>query len=194
MRRCARFSLSVMRRRQPAGPQILWAMGQAARPAGLRGIGCTEARISGAANRRDNEHATRRDEASYRSFLRYRQLHPAHRTARAGRDARSRPCIPRLEPRRGVSLRRHAPQFTGDGFMALFGAPLTHEDHVRRALLAALAIQRALHEGGAMAGRELDELEVRTGIHTGPVVFGPVSDNLSMDYTVIGDTANVAAR
>src|SRR6516165_9006363 len=87
-----------------------------------------------------------------------------------------------------------APQFTGDGFMALFGAPFTHEDHVRRALLAALAIQRALHEGGAMAGRELDELEVRTGIHTGPVLFGPVSDNLSMDYTVIGDTANVAAR
>ena len=87
-----------------------------------------------------------------------------------------------------------APQFTGDGFMALFGAPFTHEDHVRRALLAALAIQRALHEGGAMAGRELDDLEVRTGIHTGPVVFGPVSDNLSMDYTVIGDTANVAAR
>ena len=87
-----------------------------------------------------------------------------------------------------------APQFTGDGFMALFGAPLTHEDHVRRALLAALAIQRALHEGGAMVGRELDELEVRIGIHTGPVVFGPVADNLSMDYTVIGDTANVAAR
>src|SRR6516162_4224695 len=72
--------------------------------------------------------------------------------------------------------------------------PLTHEDHVRRALLAALAIQRALHEGGARGSGELDELEVRIGIHTGPVVFGPVADNLSMDYTVIGNTANVAAR
>jgi class 3 adenylate cyclase/tetratricopeptide (TPR) repeat protein len=87
-----------------------------------------------------------------------------------------------------------APQFTGDGFMALFGAPLTHEDHVRRALLAALAVQQVLHEGGATADPELDELQVRIGIHTGPVVFGPVADNLSMDYTVIGDTANVAAR
>src|SRR6516162_10246596 len=87
-----------------------------------------------------------------------------------------------------------APQFTGDGFMALFGAPLTHEDHVRRALLAALAVQRVLHEGGATADLALDELQVRIGIHTGPVVFGPVADNLSMDYTVIGDTANVAAR
>ena len=38
------------------------------------------------------------------------------------------------------------------------------------------------------------ELTVRIGIHTGPVVFGPVADNLPMDYTVIGDTANVAAR
>jgi class 3 adenylate cyclase/tetratricopeptide (TPR) repeat protein len=87
-----------------------------------------------------------------------------------------------------------APQFTGDGFMALFGAPLSHEDHVRRALLAALAVQRTLREGGTAAGPPLDEFEVRIGIHTGPVVFGPVADNLAMDYTVIGDTANVAAR
>jgi class 3 adenylate cyclase/tetratricopeptide (TPR) repeat protein len=87
-----------------------------------------------------------------------------------------------------------APQFTGDGFMALFGAPLTQEDHVRRALLAAVAIERALHDGGAAADSELFTLTVRIGIHTGPVVFGPVADNLAMDYTVIGDTANVAAR
>jgi class 3 adenylate cyclase len=86
------------------------------------------------------------------------------------------------------------PQFTGDGFMALFGAPLTHEDHVRRALLAALAIQRTLHEGGDTADPEGSELTVRIGIHTGPVVFGPITENLPLDYTVIGDTANVAAR
>jgi class 3 adenylate cyclase/tetratricopeptide (TPR) repeat protein len=87
-----------------------------------------------------------------------------------------------------------APQFTGDGFMALFGAPLTQEDHVRRALLAALAIQRTLStESDATAAAPVDLL-VRIGIHTGPVVFGPVSGNLRMDYTAIGNTANIAAR
>jgi class 3 adenylate cyclase len=87
-----------------------------------------------------------------------------------------------------------APQFTGDGFMALFGAPLTLEDHVRRALLAALGIQRVLGEGGETADTASSELAVRVGIHTGPVVFGPITENLPMEYTVIGDTANVAAR
>ena len=86
------------------------------------------------------------------------------------------------------------PQFTGDGFMALFGAPVTQEDHVRRALLAAIAIQRALSGQPAAAGIPAMDLPVRMGIHTGPVVFGPVSGNLRMDPTAIGDTANVAAR
>src|SRR5689334_6448811 len=87
-----------------------------------------------------------------------------------------------------------APQFTGDGFMALFGAPLTQEDHVQRALLAALAIQRAL--GGTEVTSDAGKLDlpVRIGIHTGPVVFGPVADGFPMDPTAIGDTANVAAR
>lgn len=85
-----------------------------------------------------------------------------------------------------------APQFTGDGFLAVFGAPVTEEDHVRRALLAALAIRRAIGKGSNT--RPGLDLLVRIGIHTGPVVFGPVADKFPMDYTVIGDTANVAAR
>src|SRR6266478_411544 len=86
------------------------------------------------------------------------------------------------------------PQFLGDGFMAVFGAPVTQEDHVQRALLAALGVQRAL--GGAAdpllaQGKDKLDLPVRIGIHTGSVVFGPIADGLSMDDTVIGDTANL---
>src|SRR6266404_3598525 len=89
------------------------------------------------------------------------------------------------------------PQFLGDGFMAVFGAPVTQEDHVQRALLAALGVQRAL--GGVAdpllaQGKDKLDLPVRIGIHTGSVVFGPIADELSMDDTVIGDTAGVAAR
>ena len=87
-----------------------------------------------------------------------------------------------------------APQFTGDGFLALFGAPLTYEDHVRRALLAAVAIRSALGGGGPAADSGRLNLPVRIGIHTGPVVFGPIGESLPMDSTVIGDAANIAAR
>jgi len=87
-----------------------------------------------------------------------------------------------------------APQFTGDGFMALFGAPLAHEDHVQRALLAALAIQGVLGGARDAADQQRLDLPVRIGIHTGPVVFGPIGDKLPIEYTAIGDTANVAAR
>ena len=86
-------------------------------------------------------------------------------------------------------------QFLGDGFMALFGAPLTFEDHARRAVLAALDIQRAvrsLRAGGNVAGAS--DLTVRVGLNTGPVVVGKIGDNLRMDYTAVGDTTNLAAR
>jgi class 3 adenylate cyclase len=85
------------------------------------------------------------------------------------------------------------PQFSGDGFMAVFGAPRTHEDHVRRALLAALAIRRGFGaEAGAAEPRQPNPL-LRMGIHSGPVVFGRMGGNFATE-TVIGDTANVAAR
>ena len=80
-----------------------------------------------------------------------------------------------------------ANQFLGDGFMALFGAPIAHEDHARRAVLAALGIEQAVAGGP-------DGLILRMGLNTGPVVVGSIGDNLRMDYTAVGDTTNLAAR
>src|SRR2546425_8920812 len=88
-------------------------------------------------------------------------------------------------------------QFLGDGFMALFGAPVAHEDHARRAVLAALGLQRALRGGGfhSLPGLPSDEaLVVRMGLNTGLVVVGSIGDNLRMDHTAVGDTTNLAAR
>jgi tetratricopeptide (TPR) repeat protein len=73
--------------------------------------------------------------------------------------------------------------------MALFGAPIAHEDHARRAVLAALGIQRSLRE--PVYG---ERAVVRMGLNTGPVVVGSIGDNLRMDYTAVGDTTNLAAR
>ena len=79
--------------------------------------------------------------------------------------------------------------------MALFGAPVAREDHMRRALLAALAIRDTVGVGQAtIADCRGAELQMRIGIHAGLVVFGPVAGNLRMDPTAIGDAANVAAR
>jgi class 3 adenylate cyclase/tetratricopeptide (TPR) repeat protein len=86
-------------------------------------------------------------------------------------------------------------QFLGDGFMALFGAPLTHEDHARRAALAALGIQQGLGPLRADVERQHGvEFALRIGLNTGSVVVGRIGDNLRMDYTAIGDTTNLAAR
>ena len=82
-------------------------------------------------------------------------------------------------------------QFLGDGFMALFGAPLAHEDHARRAALAALDIQNELQQ---LVQRTGHSVEVRMGLNTGLVVIGAIGDNLRMDYTAVGDTTNLAAR
>lgn len=84
-------------------------------------------------------------------------------------------------------------QFLGDGFMALFGAPLSHEDHARRAVLAALAIRKAIASDSQFQAPGI-ELRTRIGLNTGAVVVGRIGDNLRMDYTAIGDTTNVAAR
>lgn len=85
--------------------------------------------------------------------------------------------------------------FTGDGLMALFGAPIAHEDSARRAVAAALEMQLALDEYAAdLNARHGVGCHFRVGLNTGPVVVGKISDNLDMDYTAIGDTVNLASR
>jgi class 3 adenylate cyclase/tetratricopeptide (TPR) repeat protein len=85
----------------------------------------------------------------------------------------------------------HVDKLTGDGIMAVFGAPVAHEDDAERAVRAALSMQRAVRRvlddergGGAPTG-------LRVGLNTGEVVAGIQA---SIEYTVIGDTVNTAAR
>lgn len=86
-------------------------------------------------------------------------------------------------------------QFTGDGIMALFGAPVAHEDHAQRACRAALRIQSALKAYGDEVKREYGvAFRMRIGINSGAVVVGAIGDDLRMDYTAVGDTTNLAAR
>jgi adenylate cyclase len=86
-------------------------------------------------------------------------------------------------------------QFTGDGIMALFGAPIAHEDHAVRAVAAALAMQKGLGAYAAFLREDCGlELSVRIGVNTGPVVVGKIGDDLRMDYTAQGETVNLAAR
>jgi class 3 adenylate cyclase/tetratricopeptide (TPR) repeat protein len=86
-------------------------------------------------------------------------------------------------------------QFLGDGLMALFGAPIAHEDHAQRAAHAAVGMQRALarYRDDLHRQRGID-FGVRLGLNTGLVVVGAIGDNLRMDYTAVGDTTNTAAR
>ncbi len=86
-------------------------------------------------------------------------------------------------------------KFIGDCVMAFFGAPVPQADHALRAVRAAVAIQRAL----AAWSRERQELgqaafQARVGINSGPVVVGDIGSHRRVDYTVLGNTVNVAAR
>ena len=86
-------------------------------------------------------------------------------------------------------------QFTGDGVMALFGAPIAHENHAQRACYAALSIQRALEDYGEKLRVDYGvEFKMRFGINTGLVMVGAIGNDLRMDYTADGDTTYLASR
>ena len=86
-------------------------------------------------------------------------------------------------------------QYTGDGIMALFGAPLALEDHASRACLAALEIQRTMRAYADELRLSLGvNLSTRAGLNSGEVIVGAIGDDLRMDYTAQGLTVNLAAR
>ncbi|HEY7678177.1 MAG TPA: adenylate/guanylate cyclase domain-containing protein, partial [Candidatus Methylomirabilis sp.] len=86
-------------------------------------------------------------------------------------------------------------QVMGDGIMALFGAPLAHEDHAVRACYAALAMQEGIRRYTEEVRRAHGiEVQIRVGLNSGEVVVRAIGSDLHMDYTAVGQTTHLAAR
>ena len=84
-------------------------------------------------------------------------------------------------------------QIMGDGIMALFGAPVAHEDHAQRACHAALRLQETLRDFGQELRRQRGlDFSVRMALHCGEVIVGRIGDDLRMDYTAKGQTVGLA--
>jgi class 3 adenylate cyclase/tetratricopeptide (TPR) repeat protein len=88
-------------------------------------------------------------------------------------------------------------EMTGDGVMALFGAPIALEDAPQRAIRSSLAIHREMARFSEKMKQEsegIPALKMRVGIHTGPVVVGTLGNNLRVEFKAVGDTVNLASR
>src|SRR6516164_4583298 len=86
-------------------------------------------------------------------------------------------------------------QVMGDGIMALFGAPLAHEDHAVRACYAAIRMQESVKKYAEEARRShAAVIKIRVGLNSGEVVVRAIGSDLRMDYTAIGQTTHLAAR
>ena len=86
-------------------------------------------------------------------------------------------------------------QVLGDGIMALFGAPVAHEDHAVRACYAALAMQAAMQRYAEEVRRSHGlEMQARVGLNSGEVVVRSIGNDLHMDYSAVGQTTHLAAR
>lgn len=87
-------------------------------------------------------------------------------------------------------------EMTGDGIVALFGAPIALEDAPQRAIRSALAIHRDIAKfSDKIQDKDLSSpIKMRIGIHTGPVVVGTVGNDLRVEFKAVGDTVNLASR
>jgi predicted ATPase/class 3 adenylate cyclase len=88
-------------------------------------------------------------------------------------------------------------EMTGDGIMALFGAPIALEDSPQRAIRSAYAIHREMTKFSdeiKQKKQKISRLKMRIGIHTGPVVVGTLGNDLRVEFKAVGDTVNLASR
>ena len=88
-------------------------------------------------------------------------------------------------------------EMTGDGIMALFGAPIALEDAPQRAIRSALAVHREMAKFNDRLRHDregIPSLKMRVGINTGPVVVGTIGNDLRVEFTAVGDTVNLASR
>jgi class 3 adenylate cyclase len=87
-------------------------------------------------------------------------------------------------------------ELTGDGIMALFGAPIALEDAPQRVILSALAIHREINKFSDQLKSEkrMPPIKMRIGIHTGPVIVGTLGNDLRVEFKAVGDTVNLASR
>lgn len=85
-------------------------------------------------------------------------------------------------------------QLLGDGVLAFFGAPVTHEDDPVRALHAALDIQQSICEYANRLKGYIENFQIRIGLNSGTVVVGNVGSDLHMEFLAIGDAVNLASR
>src|SRR5213594_3009507 len=86
-------------------------------------------------------------------------------------------------------------QVMGDGIMALFGAPIAHEDHAVRACYAALRMQESVNQYAEEArSAHGATVQIRVGLNSGEIVVRAIGNDLRMDYTAIGETTHLAAR
>jgi len=88
-------------------------------------------------------------------------------------------------------------EMTGDGIMALFGAPIALEDAPQRAIRSGLAIHREMirfSDRTKQEGEDIPPVKMRIGIHTGPVIVGTLGNDLRVEFKAVGDTVNLASR
>src|SRR5262249_10106977 len=127
--------------------------------------------------------------ADIRGFTSFSEQHSAHKIV-ALLNAYFGAVVPIVEKHEGtLNL------YMGDGFMAIFGAPVRQEDHALQAVRAAVAMVRRVHElAPRWAELGFPGLRIGVGVHTGPVVVGTVGSPTRLEYSAIGDTTNTASR